>query len=501
MRSLIDSSCRSLRFLCLGIVAWTVMSTLLPPTSSVASGAAGVDATNIQASSCVDGGGTRWSATVVWGAAYTGSDGGQRMPIDHLAWTTGRHDTPTDAVIRSYDGRGGLRQILRWSGSFNYGGGAVTKVRQLNDVRTHGGKPSVRITLGVDGDGAGGCPITFRSADTITGLNLHQIPPSIPADCSVDVTEALTRWIAGVPDHATLSLGQAKCYRVDGTIEVTGRNQLTLMGNGSRLRSVAAMVSGRTADDQRAMFRVVRSQSVSFRDLVITGAYRSGGTLDPSLQHALGIDVRGSSVTVARVTLSRLAGDCIYFGLDGVTKSSGDVDRSVCSSAGRNGVSVTAGHDISVRTTTVDQVGLDAFDVEPNRGPGWGADRIRFESNKVKGYRVQAFSVVSSAPISDITFASNRLIGHGLRAAVGDPFQAGFRPRNITFTGNVSDTRQSGVAFNVDNVDQLAITANVVTLRGNTMASVDRSCRVRVTGNVFNGGSGEVVSVRPLTAC
>ena len=93
------------------------------------------------------------------------------------------------------------------------------------------------------------------------------------------------------------------------------------------------------------------------------------------------------------------------------------------------------------------------------------------------------------------------MIGHGLRIAVGDPFKTGLRPADLTLTGNSSDTRQSGIPFNVEAADRLAITNNAATLRGDVMAAVDRSCKVRVSGNSFSGGSRELALFRPLTAC
>jgi hypothetical protein len=150
---------------------------------------------------------------------------------------------------------------------------------------------------------------------------------------------------------------------------------------------------------------------------------------------------------------------------------------------------------------TLDKVGFATFNVEPNVGQGWGASNILFKSNIIKTYHSHAFSVVENAPISDVTFADNRVVGQGLKAAVGDPFHRNFRPRDLTFSGNSSDTRQSAVAFNAENVDQLTITGNKVSLESGTMASVDRSCKVNVSNNTFVSGTREVVAINPVTSC
>jgi hypothetical protein len=46
----------------------------------------------------------------------------------------------------------------------------------------------------------------------------YRIPPSIPGDCSVDVTEPIQSWIASVPDGSVLAFGDGACYRIDGTL-------------------------------------------------------------------------------------------------------------------------------------------------------------------------------------------------------------------------------------------------------------------------------------------
>jgi hypothetical protein len=311
------------------------------------------------------------------------------------------------------------------------------------------------------------------------------------------------KWIASIPDNSILNFGAAKCYRIDGTVELRNRSGLILQGNGSTFRSINPMVAGRATDDQRAMFRVIASTAMSFQNMAIVGSYAHGGTFDASLQHAHAIDLRGTSAVVENVSMSNVAGDCVYFGLgyDNVTKSSGSAHDSTCTSIGRNGISVTAGQRITVKRVTLDKIGFIAFDVEPNVGPGWGASSILFDSNAIKSYYLYAFSVVEDGPINDITFANNRVIGQGLRAAMGSRLNRGFRPRNIAFIGNSSDTSQFAPAFDAANVDALTITGNNVPLTSGMMASVDGSCKVNVSNNTFVGGTREVVTINPVTSC
>ena len=66
------------------------------------------------------------------------------------------------------------------------------------------------------------------------------IPGAIQGDCSVDVTQAIQSWIDSVPDNSVLSFGSGDCYRIDDTLELTGRNGLTFEGNGATFDATTA---------------------------------------------------------------------------------------------------------------------------------------------------------------------------------------------------------------------------------------------------------------------
>ena len=153
-------------------------------------------------------------------------------------------------------------------------------------------------------------------------------------------------------------------------MEFRGRTNLVFDGNGSAFRSYNAMTVGSYAADQRAMWRVIGSTGIVFDNMSLTGSYANGGTLASSIQHAHGVDVRGSSVEVSHVRVSKVAGDCFYLGLgyDNATRSSGSVHDSSCSSAGRNGIALTAANRVTVSRNTFGNVGYTAVDVEPNLG-------------------------------------------------------------------------------------------------------------------------------------
>jgi hypothetical protein len=323
----------------------------------------------------------------------------------------------------------------------------------------------------------------------------YQIPAAIVNDCSIDVTQSILSWIGSVPDGSTLSFDAGACYRIEGTLQLQGRSGLTLDGNGAVFRSFNAPA------DQRAIWRLVGSTGMVLRDMTIQGSYANGGTLNTSLQHAHAVDLRGTDAAIANVTMSDVAGDCVYFGLgyDNTTRSSGSVQGSTCLRTGRNAVSVTAGDNILVQHLTTDRIGFTVFDVEPNSAPGnWGSNNVTFDSNTIGSYYLYAYSIVEQAPISNQSFTNNTVGGRGLR--IGAVQDVGFRPQNVTITGNSSTAATSSPAMQFVDVNGLTATGNTVPMTGGAMASVSGSCAVNISGNLYPGGSPEA-TISPYSGC
>ncbi len=314
----------------------------------------------------------------------------------------------------------------------------------------------------------------------------YTVPSSVPSGCSQDATSAILSWIASVPDNSTLRFSANGCYRIEGTLEFHDRT-FTIDGNGSTFKSLNAPSS------HRALWRAWDSHAL-FRNMKLVGSYANGGTLTDSLQWAHGIDLRGTQAIVEDVTMSNLAGDCVYFGL-GASRSSGTVRNSSCRGIGRNGVSVVAGDDISVQHVTTDRIGYIAFDVEPNGTGGDGSSRVSFDSNTIGAYFMKAYSVIGNAPITDQQFTNNHVVGKGLEIGV---VNASDRPQRLKISGNVSDTPAKNNALNLEGVGGLNITGNTVPLvSGATMAQVRYSCDVSVSGNSYPGGSQEASITEP----
>jgi hypothetical protein len=228
--------------------------------------------------------------------------------------------------------------------------------------------------------------------------------------------------------------------------------------------------------------------------MTITGSYANGGSFDSSIEHAHGIDLRGTAAEIANVAIDDVGGDCVYFGLgsDNATRSSGSFHDSSCSATSRNAVSVTAGNNVLVQRISTNLIGYDVFDVEPNNAAGnWGAQAVTFDSNTIGSYALSAYSVVENAPISSQSFTNNTVSGQGLKVTIGYINSVVSRPQGVTITGNSANAPQAPAAMNVSSVDGLTVTGNTVPMTAGTMASVDSSCNVNISNNSYPGGTSQ----------
>jgi uncharacterized protein YkwD len=167
---------------------WTVrrravsaLTVLCGAAAVLATAPSPADASVSQAASCLDGGGVRWNAKVVWGKTYRGADGVTKVTLDYAGWTTTKTGTvPTDARVRTYDAAGHLQQDKTWHGSLDYAGGTVIKAVNPLNPPSAPGRARVKLTLGVDGDGKASCSVTLTQPAEATPAPVPPAPPTPP---------------------------------------------------------------------------------------------------------------------------------------------------------------------------------------------------------------------------------------------------------------------------------------------------------------------------------
>ncbi len=326
-------------------------------------------------------------------------------------------------------------------------------------------------------------------------------PAEIASDCSVDVTDALNLWIASVPEGRTLTLAPGGCYRIDGTVRINARTDLVLDGAGATLRA------GTEGDQARRHLSINGGSRITVRDLTVRGAmpntrlgpedYRE----DRAFQH--GIELRSvQGATVEDVQVLDVFGDFVYVGRvpDGDWSRDVTVTGSRFVSAGRQGISVTAGERVTVRGNELRGVSLAIFDLEPNTESD-GARTIRVEGNTTGRAAGFWLSSPGTGEVRDVSVAGNvlRNAPAGLFWVIGTPQQpaTGFDVRDNEL--RINDGVYAGAsiaAFFFVHCDGVVVANNRGRFR--TAAPVGvvevRDCRnVSVDGNAITGAGEGLV--------
>jgi hypothetical protein len=352
---------------------------------------------------------------------------------------------------------------------------------------------------------------TPTPSDVAGSSDAHGVPAGIASDCSRDVTAELVAFLASVPDHSTVRFASHGCYRVDGTLELVGRNGLIIDGQGATIRATT------TAESSRSHWRFVGGSGLTVRDMRIEGANTRGGTARayvPELQHQMGIDLRGvRGVRITGLIIGHVYGDCVYVGAsDDLLTWTTDVEvrDSTCYASGRSGIAVTAGRDVVLTGNSILGPGLWGVDIEPNGGTT-GAVEVTIANNLfMLGAHarpfVQAVGDSGGGVVSAITVRGNTVRGGSLMTQFVPA--AGQRWSDITFSDNVSDTagfgpargHAPGAVVTVEDVDGITVADNHQPGSGEdeTFLYAARSCRVQHSGNSFPGG-GELAVIIPYS--
>jgi hypothetical protein len=259
-------------------------------------------------------------------------------------------------------------------------------------------------------EGAVSVPTTTAAASPKSKAQVHAIPKSINARCAKDVTTQLTAWLGTVPDHSVISFPKAACYRIDSTVQLTNRTDLTFEGHGATLRAETP------GDQGRRHLVFMGGGGIVVRDLTIRGANSAASATnapyvaDKESQHAFSFQgVNGA--TLDHVQALGVYGDFVYIGVgrDGRTWSRDvTVKDSTFIGSGRQGISVIAATNVVIDGNTIEGVARSMFDIEPNSARD-GAQHVRISNNRT-GLANNFFLASKgngSGMIGDITVSGN----------------------------------------------------------------------------------------------
>ncbi|GEM_PF-3055922 len=324
-----------------------------------------------------------------------------------------------------------------------------------------------------------------------SNTGVHAVPLSIDPTCTLDVTEELKAYIASVPDGGATSIGVRHrtilfqpngCYRVEGVLEITGRNWLAFDGNGSTFKATISAPEGMTTHQvrARAMWRTKGGSNLRFTRMTVVGANPNAGVGDSAYnslyeaQHSW--DILGTAVVdIGNVTSSDIWGDFVYVGANaGVPATDVVVHDSTFTRNGRQCLSVTWAERVTFERLNVSQCRRATLDVEPNFTYAWIRSVALRDSAIGPGRLLFLAMHGSSAPIDGVFIERNTLTGKALAGSVSNPTYCapgsgscvsttrGLRT-NIVLRDNASDTGQgspTGNIFSFTGADNVTVTGN-----------------------------------------
>ncbi len=342
------------------------------------------------------------------------------------------------------------------------------------------------------------------SASTLGTMKTYSMPTSVTRDCSRDVTAVLNYVIGYLPDNSILKFPANGCYRIDGTIRISGKHGLTLDGGNSRFR---AMTNGSELPAKEArtrdQFIVMNSSNVTIENASAVGDNPHAGMSDsayvPAFEAQQGFDIQSSSfVTLDHDQAYDVYGDFVYIGGGTTPSRYVTVSNSTFRANGRIGITVGNATDVSIHNNNLDQMRRSVFDLEPYAS-NWVIERVTIQDNTIGEARLNFFSSYGRCAVVDnIAVLQNRLVGQELNGEIINASDCNIRRRNFTFSGNTSNKAigtPSGMALKFQGVDGISLANNVQPLqpgRNMHLARLTDSSFAAATGNVLPGGVGTI---------
>lgn len=310
--------------------------------------------------------------------------------------------------------------------------------------------------------------------------NVHNIPPSIPADCSRPVQKELMDFIKTVPDGSVIRFPVNACYGEDQQFEINDRNDLTFEGNGATLKTLVKNTQC------QASFRVQAGRNIVIKDITVRGTLPPGTFDGPRITETAGQCAHGFSFdsTQGGALLNSKAYDvwadpvsiepdirkgdfCAVLPTRNIL-----IDRFFGENAGRT-VAITNGEGITIQNSTFNDMWDNAIDLEADV-PCEVLKDIHIINNHFGRYHYAAINMYPGVP---------------LKENVG----------TLEIRGNVSDTPPIScyppITFSESPIDDAVALSNV-TIKGNDLRTLGHGVRAygiadsRIEANTFRKDTG-----------
>jgi hypothetical protein len=239
--------------------------------------------------------------------------------------------------------------------------GTVPKLPKVPRSTTFRRLVAMLVTALLAGFALGGCGghgrhATRQTARTTRTPDTSSGPPRCAADS--DRTAAVNTMIADTPNGSTVRFPSGACLRVDGTISIVGRHDLTIDGNGTTFVRASA-----TPNTFSAQWLIQASTGVTIVSVHVEGPKHDGDGFNHTYEGQPGMAIDNSvRVTVENSTIRGVWGD--FFRISNLTDTV-RIANNVLTQAGRQGLAVVGGANIVFDHNVVSNARRFAIDLEP----------------------------------------------------------------------------------------------------------------------------------------
>jgi hypothetical protein len=321
----------------------------------------------------------------------------------------------------------------------------------------------------------------------------HDAGGDIDASGASDATAELQALFDRTPDGGVVRLQAGADYRVEGTLVLNERHDLTIDGNGARIFATT------TADRTRYHLRLVGGSDLVVQNLEVQGANPHAGDDErgyiPELEAQHGISLDGvTNVELVGVNVHDTYGDLVYVSLhpDDRRWSQGVwIHDSVFARSGRQGIAVVGARDVVIEHNLLTDMRRATIDLEPSAA-SWGAENIHILENHVGPGRLLFVAAGGNGPVNSVVVARNALRGRGLSVHVVPP--EGARRQRFWVVDNTSDILAVKQPLQFTRTDGVIVRRNrqPVDERYALVESTD-SCDVAITKNDIAPGTHVMV--------
>ena len=348
---------------------------------------------------------------------------------------------------------------------------------------------------------AGGCMPTAGSGGSGVGVP-PGLTPDVDSSGGSDVSAGMARFLAGVPDGSTIELRAGGRYRMEQTLVIARRRDLTIRGNG------ATFVATTRGDMMRASVRIADSAGITIRDLKVVGANPKAGAKDrtyrPEWGGQHGFDVNSSKgVSLLGVTVTDTYGDFVYLGQrDGGAHTDGVlIQGSTFARSGRQGITFTAARNVVVETSTITEPKRSMFDFEPGLDAGKSVDHVTIRNNRASKGPLLFVAAEGHGPVNQVTIQGNHLTGMTLNIEMEDR-DGGVRRdwKVLDNTGDLLSGNPHGASMRFVRIVGLEVRGNHQAMkpdRNMVGVGVTNSCNIAVNGNTFPNSVGQLRTTGP----